>query len=176
MDAEDINQRDVQEIIDKIPKDLHHLTLDTILPMITVLMAHVQEVKNLDGPSKKKMVLYCLDFLIKRMPSPESQVLAPVVHAIAPAAIEGIMQGSRYAEKHCDQLLIAQRVRTQLPALLTKVTWPSLRSPSKRLSPPKTISLMTKPSVSFKHTHRPSIPRRVESIATSHMRCASSLM
>lgn len=129
-----------QDVMAKIPKDLHHLTIDSLLPMITVLMAHVQEFKDLNGPSKKQLVLYCLDLMIQKMPFPESQILAPIVKAVAPQAIEGIMQGSRYAERHGGELL---KNRPRLPGVLTKISWPQTRLSRPKPSPPKSMHTPT---------------------------------
>ena len=50
-----------QEIIANIPKDFHNITINSLLPLLTVIMGHVQQVKHMKGDDKKKVVLYCLD-------------------------------------------------------------------------------------------------------------------
>ena len=129
-------EQDAGEILSKIPKDLHHLTLDNLLPMISVLMAHVEDIKELTGEEKKALVMYSLDLMVNQMPFPENRVLAPVVDAIAPGAIEGIIKGSKYASNHIEELLRAQR-ETRLPMQVWKVKWPKITRPSiQKRSPP----------------------------------------
>lgn len=98
-----------QEIISELPQDLHHVSLESLLPLIALLMTRVQEIGSLDGPAKQKLVMSCLDRLIERLPFPENKILEPVVHAIAPGAIAGILAGSKYAEKHCKDIIKDRR-------------------------------------------------------------------
>lgn len=133
-----------QEVIDKIPKDFHNITITSLLPLLTVIMAHVQQVKDLKGDDKKKLVLYCLNLMIKNMPFPERQVIQPIAEAIAPAAIEGIIRGSRFAAKHTEDLIVSQLKKKQDPAahqLLSRITWPAL--PQRRKVPPPKKSTPT---------------------------------
>lgn len=98
-----------QEIISEVPQDLHHVSLESLLPLIALLMTHVQDIKALDGSAKEKLVMSCLDILIERLPFPENKVIEPVVNAVAPGAIAGILAGSQYAEKHFQDIIQSRR-------------------------------------------------------------------
>lgn len=146
--SEGLTQADMSaithDVIAKIPKDFHSITITNLLPLLTVIMAHVQQVKDLKGNDKKQLVLYCLDLMISNMPFPEKQVVQPIADAIAPAAIEGIIQGSRFAAKHVEQLVVSERKRRQDPGprqLLSRITWPRrIKSPSSnKPTPPRAV-------------------------------------
>lgn len=94
-----------QQIISEVPQDLHHVSLESLLPLIALLMTHVQDNKAMDGSAKEKLVMSCLDILIERLPFPENKMIEPVVNAIAPGAIAGILAGSQYAEKHFQDII-----------------------------------------------------------------------
>ena len=97
------------DIVAKLPTDLRHVTVESLLPLLAVVMAHAQNLQQLSGPDKKKLVIACIDLLVARMPFPESQIIAPIVDAVAPAAIDGIVQGSRSARRHGGELLAARQ-------------------------------------------------------------------
>lgn len=109
MSASETCREAAQEIVAKLPADLHHVTVESLLPLVTVVMAHAQSLEQLSGPDKKQLVINCLDLLVARMPFPENQIIAPVVDAIAPAAIDGIVRGTRSARQHGGQLLAARQ-------------------------------------------------------------------
>lgn len=144
----DVNQW-AQDIMQKVPSDLHHITMDSLLPLLTVLMGHAQDVGKLTGPQRKAVVLYCLHTMLGRMPFPENQIITPVVDAVAPAAIEGIIRASRSAEEHlrhgrvdlpttgtvfyagrASQSAPSQTVRRPMPHV--RFTWPFNRSSQKK--------------------------------------------
>lgn len=145
-----------QDIVSNIPQDLHHVTLEGLLPLIALLMTRAQEIKSLDGPAKQKLVLSCLDIMIDKLPFPENKILEPVVRAVAPGAIAGIVAGSKYAEKHCEDIIKKRGVdRLKFFGSLTipnrtNFTFPKLNITRKPpTSPPNITSRHTGRSTNF---------------------------
>ena len=99
-----------EDIVNKIPSDLHHITVEGLLPLLSVLMAHAQGIESMSGPDRKQLVLSCLDILVARMPFPENKVIGALVDAVAPQAIEGIVQAGRMAEHHLTELTVSPRL------------------------------------------------------------------
>ena len=96
-------------LFQKFHKTCTMSVLESLLPLIALLMTHVQDIKAMDGSAKEKLVMSCLDILIERLPFPENKVIEPVVNAVAPGAIAGILAGSQYAEKHFQDIIQARR-------------------------------------------------------------------
>ncbi len=139
-----------QNIVKMIPKDFHHITITSLLPVLSVIMAHAQEMQGLNGDEKKELVLSCLKLLIDNMPFPERQVIAPIADAVAPVAVEGIIRGSRFAVRHVEELMISERKRQQDPAsrqLLSRITWPNIPRKTNKTMP---ISPSEKPTAVYR--------------------------
>lgn len=86
------------EIVSKLPQDVTRIDIHTLLPVLTTLMSHAQEVEGLSGPGKKKLVLDCLNILVLQLPFPENEIMAPVVKSVGPVACDAICTAVGKAE------------------------------------------------------------------------------
>lgn len=165
-----------EDLVSRIPQDLHHITLEGLLPLISLLMVHAQELTSLDGPSKQQLVVKCLDILIERMPFPENKIIEPVVNAIAPGAISGIVTGSKYAKQHCKDFVVQQRPNTR-KSILGSLMAPKVLRPNMNpfiRKPPQNPTLQLKVPPKARHVGSSSVVR-YPSLGVCSSRCSTHL-
>ena len=116
------------EIISKLPEDYQHVTVNNLMPVITALMAHAQEIETLDGPGRKDLVVACVDLIAQRLPFPENEVLKPIVKAVVPPACDAICAGVKRVEVDVKDLLSRDSLHSAYQSVMDRRAKPTLQS------------------------------------------------
>lgn len=85
-----------KEIVTTVP--VGQLTVESFIPVIGYLCSHLSEVRSLDGPQKKKIVIRCLDIAVDQMGFPQKAILRPLVDSVAPPAIDALIKAAKTVE------------------------------------------------------------------------------
>lgn len=95
-----LDQKELTGVADYVVKALPdgRFTIQSLLPVVTILVEHADDMKHLTGPEKKVLVLRALEAAARRLPPPEDTIACMLVGKLGPAAVDALVSVSRQAQ------------------------------------------------------------------------------